>query len=55
VSVGQIIAYEEASEVPFRRTSMLWVVFLSGIAALMLLSFFISLVLDRFFGRLGEA
>ena len=55
VSVGQIIAYEEASEVPFRRTSMLWGVFLSGIAALMLLSFFISLVLDRFFGRLGEA
>jgi len=33
----------------------LWVVFLGGIAALMLLSFFVSLLLDRLFGRLGEA
>ena len=55
VSAGQVMAYEEASEVPFRRTSMLWVVFLSGIAALMLLSFFFAIILDRFFGRLGEA
>ena len=55
MSGGEISAYEEASEVPFRRTSMLWVVFLGGIAALMLLSFFVSLLLDRLFGRLGEA
>ena len=55
ISTGQITAYEEASEVPFRRTSMLWVVFLSGIAVLMILSFFVALMLDRLFGRLGEA
>lgn len=55
IGTGQIIAYEEASEVPFRRTSMLWVVFLSGIAVLMILSFFMALILDRLFGRLGEA
>jgi len=55
ISTGQIVAYEEASEVPFRRTSMLWVVFLSGIAVLMILSFFVALMLDRLFGRLGEA
>ena len=55
ISTGQIMAYEEASEVPFRRTSMLWVVFLSGIAVLMILSFFVAMMLDRLFGRLGEA
>ena len=55
VSSGRILPYEEAPEIPFRRSGMLWVVFLSGIAALMILSFLVSLVLDRLFGRLGEA
>ena len=55
ISSGRILPYEEAEEIPFRRSHMLWVVFLSGIAALMILSFLVSLVLDRLFGRLGEA
>jgi hypothetical protein len=55
VSSGRILPFETVQEVPFRRSNMLWVVFLSGIAVLMLLSFLLSLILDRLFGRLGEA
>ena len=55
VSSGRILPFEDVQEVPFRRSNMLWVVFLSGIAVLMVLSFLLSLILDRLFGRLGEA
>jgi hypothetical protein len=55
LSSGRIVPFEEVQEIPFRSSYMLWVVFLSGIALLMLLSFFLAIMLDRFFGRLGAA
>jgi hypothetical protein len=55
LSNGRIVPFEEVQEVPFRSSYMLWVVFLSGIALLMLLSFFLAIMLDRLFGRLGKA
>jgi len=54
-SSGMIVPFEEKQEIPFRKTGMLWVVFLSGIAVLMIVSFLLSLMLDRWSGRLGEA
>ena len=51
---GRIVPFDSVQEIPFRNTNMLWVVFLSGIAGLMLLSFALALLLDRLFGRVGE-